>query len=261
MKRRNFLNSLAAKGATWGGALLAVLSGSGCSTMSSVFATDTASNPVNSAPIRNPFGEPSAQSKSETNPGVILRSKKGDRSVEVEFPKSNDDLNDFTIPMSPSFKDGGRSPASADGASPEANPDAYKDRAPSLSDREIVSTFPQGLPEDKVKRSEIESGLGLVQSEDGVPERDSSYLAALDHVKQLYRTARYENALLEVDDLIRIYQTDPKLYEMRGTLLDRLGKADLALKSWNQALRFNPGNEPLRHFVERKQQRRSLASP
>ena len=64
-----------------------------------------------------------------------------------------------------------------------------------------------------------------------------------------------------MDDVLKLYQTDPKLYEMRGTLLDRLGKADLAFKSWNQALRFDPANQVLRRFVERKQAGRALASP
>ena len=100
-----------------------------------------------------------------------------------------------------------------------------------------------------------------MESEDSAPAADYSYLAALDHIKQLYKGARYEAALLEIDELVRAYPTDPKIYEMRGTLLDRLGRGDLAIKSWNQALRFDPGNQSLRRFIERKQQKRSLASP
>jgi len=71
-------------------------------------------------------------------------------------------------------------------------------------------------------------------------------------VKQLYRVARYEAALLEVDELLVVYPTDSKIHEMRGTLLDRLGRTDLAIRSWNQAIRLNPGNESLRRFVERR---------
>lgn len=58
--------------------------------------------------------------------------------------------------------------------------------------------------------------------------------------------------------MIKIFPTDAKLYEMRGTLLDRLERKELALRSWNQALRFDPSNQRLRKFLERKQLGKSL---
>ena len=124
-------------------------------------------------------------------------------------------------------------------------------------------SFPRGKPEDEWKRQEIEKNLGLAQGEVPVPESEGSYLAALDHVKQLYSLGRYEAALLEIDPMIKQYPTNPKLYEMRGTILNQLGYADLAIKSWNQALEFNPANESLRKHIERKKylQSRRLASP
>ena len=136
-----------------------------------------------------------------------------------------------------------------------------KNVPPTPADRELIAKLPQGLPEDQNKRHAVEQGLGLVPAEDSIPQQQTSYLAQLDHVKQLYRSSRYEAALIETDDLLKQYQTDPKLYEMRGTLLDRIGQPDLALKSWSQALRFDPQNQTLRRFVERKEQKRSLASP
>lgn len=79
----------------------------------------------------------------------------------------------------------------------------YKDHNPTASDRDIVQSFPQGLPEDERKRTEIESGLGLVPGEDqSLPKTGKSYLATVDQVKQLYRNGRYEAALLEVDEAI-----------------------------------------------------------
>jgi predicted RNA polymerase sigma factor len=39
---------------------------------------------------------------------------------------------------------------------------------------------------------------------------------------------------------------------MRGTLLDRLGYAELALKAWQEALELRPENATLRRFIERK---------
>ncbi len=223
-----------------------------CSSVGNILATD--SNDKEAAkPITNPFAGYSAGHDRDANQNVVLRTKKGDRSVEVELPESGQSLSDFVIPVSPAFKDSGRAPASE-------NEDAYRQRKPSIADREITGTFGQNRAGNEDQRHEVEQGLGLVPAEEPTPEADTSYLAGIDHIKQLYRNGRYEAALLESDDIVKSYPTDPKIYEMRGTLFERLGRGDLAVKSWNQALRLNPANQTLRKFVERKQQR-SLASP
>jgi len=240
--------------------VITMVGGTGCSTARTVLAIDP---PVTSTrPIRNPFGEYYASAKGEPGQNIVLRTKKGDRSIEVELPGSDQGMSDFVIPMSPGFKDSGRAPASEGEPRVEGGVgEEYKDRAPTTSDREIAAAMPKGPQELHKNRQELETDLGLVQSDDGVPERDKSYLAGLDNVKRLYRTGRYEAALIEVDSLTRIYQTDPKLYQMRGTLLDRLGQPELAIKSWSQALRFDPQNQSLRRFIERRQVQRSVASP
>lgn len=241
-------------------AMLLLAGASGCASVRSILATDTSE--TDRKPISNPFAGFSAGS--ERPDTMIFRAKKGDGAVEVEVPRSGQNISEFVIPISPDMRivrDGGRSPASS-GTPTEPAQDApgYPQMAPTLTDREITRTFPQGLPEDENKRREIEQELGLMRTDES-PEKESSYLAALDHVKQLYRGARYEAALIQVDQLLREYPTNPKLYQMRGTLLDRIGQHDLAIQSWKQALRFDQKNESLRRFVERKEQKRSLASP
>jgi tetratricopeptide (TPR) repeat protein len=220
---------------------------SGCSTMRKVFATDQPQR--NQAPIANPFVDYyllKAQGIGAKD-NIVLRTKKGDRSVEVELPNRAGELSDLVVPMSPAFKEAGRGPA-GDGTLDNH----YQERRPSISDRELTSGLPQGLAEDEGRRREVETGLGVIPSEDSAPAADQSYLAGLDHVKQLYRLARYEAAMLELDEMLRAYPTDPRLYEMRGTLFDRLGRPDLALKSWQQSLRYDPQNPSLQRFVERK---------
>jgi len=230
---------------------LTAAASSGCATMKSVFAVDP--NAAKPKPISNPFAGYSREQHDPQN--VVLRTKKGDRAIEVELPASDAGMSDFVIPVSPAFKDQiSRDPASV--GEPTIDESA-KDRSPTLSDHEITKSFPQGLPEDQAKRHEIEQSMGLVPLEDSAPQASKSYLASVDHIKQLYKGARYEAALLEVDDLLRVYSTDPKLYQMRGTLLDRLGRLELAVQAWNQALRFDPSNQSLKRFVERKQQKAS----
>ncbi|MBI3534847.1 MAG: hypothetical protein HY072_05100, partial [Deltaproteobacteria bacterium] len=142
--------------------------------------------------------------------------------------------------------------------------DRYKERQAGITDREITREFKPAMSSDndkEAKQREIESELGLVPADDTTPEHDKSYLAAVDHIKQLYRKNRHEAALIEIDDLLKLYPSDSKIYAMRGTLLHRIGKLDLALQSWNQALKLEPNNLSLKRFIERKQQKRSLASP
>ena len=223
---------------------------SGCSSVKTLFAANSQQN--QSKPIQNPFGDlyPNGDNNKQN---IVLRTKKGDRSVEVELPGGSQDMTDFVVPMSPAFSDRGRSPASTGDTGLD---ETYRERPPSYTDREIASTFPQGTVANDAKRRDIENGLGVVGSENDRPDSDKSYLASIDHVKQLFKSARYEAALMDLDQLVRTYPTDPRVYEMRGTLLDRLGHSDLAMKSWNQALHLDPSNLALKRFVERKEQKR-----
>ncbi|MEK6579776.1 MAG: hypothetical protein AABZ55_11160 [Bdellovibrionota bacterium] len=223
-----------------------ILGCTSCSSVKTALALNS-SERGESKPIHNPFGDFYAKGNSgANNQNIILRTKKGDRSVEVELPGGNRDMSDFSIPMSPAFKDEREAAAGID--------ERYRGKTPTIADREIASTFPANTEADEQKRREIENELGLVPEQDKTPEREGSYLAALDHVKQLYRNQRYEAALIEVEEVIRSYPTDPKLYEMRGTLLERLGRGELAMRSWSQALRLNPKNEALKKFLTRKRQ-------
>jgi tetratricopeptide (TPR) repeat protein len=240
------------------GTILAAALLSGCASMRNFFAVSNPDQP--SGPIHNPFGDFYA-GKNDPSQNVVLRTKKGDRSVEVELPAGTAQMTDLTIPVSPAFRDGARGPASGSGTAGGYDDAPYTPKTPTIADREITRAFPQASNENEATRREVEQGLGLMPSEDSTPEATESYLGALDHVKGMYKQGRYEAALVEMDALIRQYPTAPKLHQMRGTLLDRVGQPALALKSWKQALQFEPNNEALKRFVERREQKRSLASP
>jgi tetratricopeptide (TPR) repeat protein len=128
-----------------------------------------------------------------------------------------------------------------------------KPSSASISDRDIIQTFPQGLA-DLEAQQDLEKSLFLRPSEDPAVLTDGpSYLVAMDRIKNFFKLGRYEAALLETDRLIKVYQTDPKIYEMRGTLLENLGQHELAMKAWNQSFHINPKNLSLKKFIERKQ--------
>ncbi|MBY0471169.1 hypothetical protein K2X30_08385 [bacterium] len=228
-----------------------------CSTFKSAFALNQETG--RTGPILNPFESYSAQ-EDPRKENIILRTKKGDRAVEVEIPGAAANMTDFVVPVSPAFTaDNGRAPASYGGGDAMGVDESYRDRKAGMSDKEITHHFPQGPAENREMRDDVEGTLGVQASEESLRDQDQSYLASVDRVKQLYKYSRYEAALLETDDLLRKFPTDPKLYAMRGTLLERIGQHDLAMKSWAQALKMNPANQSLKKFLDRKQQVRGVA--
>jgi len=207
-----------------------------------------------SGAIHSPFAATQSSGAGAPSGGVILRTRKGDRSVEVEIPRDEiQGLTDLTIPLSPAFREG-----AADGT---GDTTAATLPPPSQTDRAIARAFPAASGAGESRMRETEQSLGLRPTEDATPESEVSYLASMDQLKDLYKRGRYETALLKSDQLVQQFPTDPKIYEMRGTLLDHVGQGALAVQAWQQALRLNPRNESLRQFVDRRMQKRSLASP
>ncbi len=204
-------------------------------------------------PIDNPFGTLYAPSGSSAPAPLVVRSRRGEQSVEFEIPSDGGSASDFEVPVDVSqwsSSSSGRAPASV--TSGTSAGDAYAARPPSVADREIQATIPVAPLEESVQRREIEEQMGLQEAGGGVVAPARSYLGRLDRVRTLYREARYEASLLEVEDMLREFPMDSKLHEMRGTLLDRLGHAELAKQSWQQALEIQPSNESLRKFLSMK---------
>ena len=241
--------------------IFAILNVSGCV---SAPGSRNSDSPADQTPIENPFGTFSKSQNSETNNSITYRSKRGDQAVEVEMPQ--DGNSEFSMPMNPKFS-GRRSSSQhsneevAQGEISENGVDyQYQKQKPTIADREIASTFnntDNGVNDSK--RNEIERSLGLQPSDEPL-NMDESYLAKLDVVKQLFHGGRFEAALIEIDRLVKLYPTNGRLYEMRGTCLDRLGYSDLALRSWRQAYEFEPGKLSLKKIIDRRETQRSVSS-
>src|SRR5690606_38780580 len=104
----------------------------------------------------------------QRNSGMVLRSSKGDRSVEVQLPGESDQVSELKMPMSP-----GQFYGEDPQFSPEGVDLRYSKSRSGMTDREIASTLPSGTPEGRATRAEIESALGLKQT-DETPEMDQS---------------------------------------------------------------------------------------
>ncbi len=191
---------------------------------------------VDNRPIENPFWGNPEQGR---NQHILLRSKTASRSLEIEIPEGK---SSFELPL-----DDGRSPAAIDGIIDER----YRDKKPSYTDRQITKSFPQASGNQLQKKRAIENELGVVP-EEGDLSYDDSYLASMDFIKQLFKQNRHEAALIETDKVISRHPTNPKAYQMRGTVLDRLGYQDLAIQAWEQALKLEPNNESLKRYLSKK---------
>ncbi len=215
----------------------------------------TSSETSNVSLIENPFGAGRTAWHSETSKeeSLTLRSRSGDQTFEVQIPERLD--SDMVIPLAVSAYSSDQITKNSQGLDR-----TYLERKPLTSDREIVSSFQSNRsPAAESKMKEIESGLGLQQSDEPL-NMDQSYLAKLDWVKQLFKSSRFEAALLELDALLRDYPTSARLFEMRGTIFDRMGYGDLAIRSWKQALELDPNRVTLKKFLERKESALGLSS-
>ena len=67
-----------------------------------------------------------------------------------------------------------------------------------------------------------------------------SYLGTLAKVREMYASRRYELALVELVDLEASHPKDARLFAMKGSLYQKLGKPKLARESWQKALALDP---------------------
>src|SRR5437763_1288560 len=99
-----------------------------CATLHSIFGGTKEVEP--SRPIDDPFNGYGAHGE-EHPQNVIFRTRKGDRSVEIELPSADHQISDVVVPLTPAFKD----------QTPVQDLIETRTRGPSYSDREIASTF------------------------------------------------------------------------------------------------------------------------
>lgn len=209
-------------------------------------------------PIANPFSSPAGISGANpTSESVILRSKRGDQSVEVELPLTeNQRVSEWTLPIKQPEWEKPRSPSLERGpASVESAPE--ESVAFSATDYEIQQQLRAPSEEIERQQHQVEQSLFLVEDRTSsgklVPV---SYLSEIDIVQKLYDQKQYGNAILKIDQLLKRFPSSALLFEKRGSLLFLLGEENLAIQSWKQALSLNPKKQSLRKFLERKEKQK-----
>jgi tetratricopeptide (TPR) repeat protein len=69
-----------------------------------------------------------------------------------------------------------------------------------------------------------------------------SYLKGLEEVESLYRSAKFQDALIQLAPLIQDYPRVARLHMMEGTIYRRLGEKKMAYKSYQKALELDKDN-------------------
>lgn len=157
------------------------------------------------------------------------------------FPTPDRDTSDVILPLSNAYQvNSDRAPASAPGGGDvDQTYSQKKYRASAI--REILASLPKTLSAgDEAKRAQVEKISRTQTGRSRDSEGDASYLASIDRVKQLFRLGRFEPRLV-IDTLLRMYPTNPKLYEIEDSCLDelmfKLGSCILGLKRLNSGPR------------------------
>lgn len=130
---------------------------------------------------------------------------------------------------------------------PEKNPTGETKRAssPLPSNTVVVEMTPGSESEEseakketlRAKRTDQEFELGLSPSHADVAP---SYILGIKSVQKHFKNKDFEDALIEVNELLKFYPKSAKLLLMKGTLHRRLGNPSLALKSYESAFVLEP---------------------
>ena len=206
----------------------------------------------------------------------VVRMSDGERDWEVEFP-DNASGYELRIPLDDPARDGvvveGKDLTDAD----RELLDALRRRNGGMQ-REGIYEDGQNLadPEGQNQLGGLTPGAELPGSGAdvaGTPTQDidpwagtegeaqparRSYFLGIEDVKKLYRSGRYEVAIVYLKELERDYPNDPKLLSMMGTLYLKLGQEDLARTYWERVLQVDPTD---RTVIEALKQLNSRSVP
>jgi tetratricopeptide (TPR) repeat protein len=135
-------------------------------------------------------------------------------------------------------------------------------RKMSRSDVEILANL--GGSELEKNMGDVDRTLNL--SEEQTEQLKPSYLSVTQRIRILFSNRKFEQALVETNELLLHYPNSALLWTMKGTLHLRLRNTDLSLASYEKAYEFEPSNqlkaqiEELRRIVSERENLRQRNS-
>ena len=120
----------------------------------------------------------------------------------------------------------------------------------------------------RMQRTDAEIAASSGLSEDANRPMTPSFTAQTQKIRELFRGKRFEDALVETNELVLYYPRSALLWTMKGTLHLRLQQNDLSLSAYEKAFDIEPSQrllaqiEDLRRVVsEREGLRRQKNNP
>jgi len=109
------------------------------------------------------------------------------------------------------------------------------------TDAEISAT--SGAGEFERKLGDFDRVLEVTEEEN--KPMSPSFIQATKKIRELFTQKRYEDALVETNELLLHYSKSPLLWTMKGTLHLRLSQTDLSLAAYEKAFDLEPGGRLL----------------
>lgn len=221
----------------FGGVIIGLVAISGCQS-----STDVEDDPIYqkvNSPIDNPFTATSALGRDAKAENFIIKTSVGNTVYSVEIPHGGQDY-DIVVPLAKLDVNG----------SPGSN---YKDSDAVITDQELVSSLPTLENKKSKQTAMLDKAFGVGKTE-GV-KQPPSYTLKLVKIKDLYKAKKYEQSLIEINQLLSYYPTSSQLHKMKGSVFLKLRQLDLAETSWQRAIELKPNDTTLRRGLAQLQRK------
>ncbi|TWW09650.1 hypothetical protein E3A20_12210 [Planctomyces bekefii] len=173
----------------------------------------------------------------------VIRSTVGAREYSIEIPGAARDY-DVQVPLA----DLGETDADViSGKKPKSLGSTV------ATDKELVNALPRLERDHRTDAAMLDSAFGTGGA-DG-PKQAPSYTLGLAKINDLYKTHKYEFALVELNNMLAYYPNSPKLYKMKGTVLIKMRDLRLAELAWIKALELDPADRVVRAALAKLQNR------
>ena len=206
-----------------------------CSCSSSPDRTDAIENPFLGS-INYPFVDGRPLGRNGPEEKFVLKSKMNGIEYTVEIPYA---ARDYTIEVPLSEVKSSTSPSLKEAQIGN----------PTVSDREVTSTFPKPSAENADQTALLDRAFGVGPK--GGPSQAPSYLMGVAKVKELYKLKHYEYALIQLNNLLSDYPSSVKLLKMKGSIYLKMGRLKLAEKAWLRALQLSPADVAVKKGLEK----------
>ena len=177
----------------------------------------------------------------------VVRMSDGNLDWEVELPEVATGY-EIRIPFKGQAP-GGAGQLAYDNSAPLTAADkelikSLRRENPDMEEEGVFDGEGNGLDEVSKRRNKTKRGTSTKKGKAEPQQSKSrqSYLMGLEKARQLFKSRKYELAMIALKSLDHDYPNDVTIKSMLGTLWLQLNQPVLAREAWEAALKINPNN-------------------